>query len=360
MKKYCICLALLLLFTGLKPDGKVRKPVDPVGFATRAWQMDSVMNRIERLQGRRIADSRRRTGVGKTTAWKVAICPHDDYTYAGWLYPVVLQNVKATTVILVGVAHKAKKFGLEDKMVFESYDHWQEPYGPVKVSILREKILNQLPRSAYVVHDSMQQAEHSVEALIPFLQYYNRNVEIVPVLIPYMSFDRMNALAGTLSLALMQVMKDLDLTWGRDVAIVISTDAVHYGDEEWGGQNYAPYGCDSAGYKSALAHEYEIISGCLLGGPTVNKMRQFTVYTLQDTNFRTYKWTWCGRYSVPFGLLTACKLEQYLRSNPLKGELLGYGTSIMDASLPVDDLKMGRTAPASLHHWVGYPSIGYK
>ncbi len=356
----CFFILFLVFLFAWTPAEKVRRPVDPVGFATQAWQMDSVMNRIFNTQGQKILDSWERNNIKKFTPWKVAICPHDDYTYAGWLYPAVLRNVKASTVILIGVAHKAKKFGLEDKIVFDSYDQWAEPYGPVKVSILREKIMNQLPRSTYVIHDSLQQTEHSLEALIPVLQYYNRKVEIVPILVPYMSFSTMDALSGSLSLAIMKVMQELNLGWNKDFAIVISSDAVHYGDEEWGGLNYAPYGCDSAGYKQALAHEYEIITNCLLGGITKTKLRRFTEYTVQDTNFRAYKWTWCGRYSVPFGLLTAFYLEQNLRSNPVKGVLLGYGNSIMQPAIPVEDLKMGKTAIANLHHWVGYTAIGYK
>jgi MEMO1 family protein len=356
----CFFILFLVFLFAWRPAEKVRRPVDPVGFATQAWQMDSVMNRVFSRQGQKILDSWGRNNIKKFTPWKVAICPHDDYTYAGWLYPAVLRNVKASTVILIGVAHKAKKFGLEDQIVFDSYDQWAAPYGPVKVSILREKIMNQLPRSTYVIHDSLQQAEHSLEELIPVLQYYNRKVEIIPILVPYMSFNTMDALSGSLSLAIMKVMQELSLGWNKDFAIVISSDAVHYGDEEWGGQNYAPYGCDSAGYKQALTHEYEIISNCLLGGITKSKLRRFSEYTVQDTNFRAYIWTWCGRYSVPFGLLTAFYLEQNLRSNPVEGVLLGYGNSIMQPAIPVEDLKMGKTAIANLHHWVGYAAIGYK
>ena len=355
----CI-IALAILLAGGGPAPKTRFPVDSVGFATTARQMDSVMNRIFTIQGRKILDAWKRNNVEKRTAWKVAVCPHDDYCYAGWLYPEVLQNIKATTVILIGVAHKAKKFGLEDKIVFDDFDQWAEPYGPVTISALREKIMNRLPSSTYMVHDSMHAVEHSLEAIIPVLQYYNRKVEIIPILVPYMSFDRMTVISSSLARALTQIMQDQDLDWRRDIAIVISTDAVHYGDEEWGGQNYAPYGCDSSGYNLALAHEHEIINNCLIGSLSTEKIRRFARYTVQDTNYRTYKWTWCGRYSVPFGLLTACYLEQNLRANPARGMLLGYGNSIMQQPIPVQDLGMGKTAVANMHHWVGYAAIGYK
>ena len=230
----------------------------------------------------------------------------------------------------------------------------------MRVSSLRENIANNLPKSAYIVHDSLQQAEHSLEAIIPFLQYYNKNVEIVPILVPYMSFDRMKGIAGSLAQSVARIMQDNNLMWGRDIAIVISTDAVHYGCEDWGGSDYAFYGCDSAGYKKAVAHEYEIINTTLSGEVNKDKIKKFTEYTVQDTNYHTYKWTWCGRYSVPFGLLTSYFLAQNLRIGPFKGNLAGYTNSIDHDTIPVNDLKMGKTAGASIRHWVGYAAIGYK
>ncbi len=351
---------LILLLAGGKPGEKLRNPVDSVGFATQSWQMDSVMNRIFSLQGQQLLDSWNQHGIRRFTPWKVAICPHDDYTYAGWLYPAVLRNIRANTVILIGVSHKAKRFGLENRIIFEDYDGWKAPYGVVKTSWLREKITNSLPRSAYLVHDSAHASEHSLEALIPFLQYYNRKVQIIPVLIPYMSYETMEGLASSFALALTKIMQEKDLKWNSDLAIVISNDAVHYGNEAWGGSDYAPYGTDSAGYFKAMAHEMEIINSSLTGPLTKEKIRQFTRFTVQDTNYRSYKWTWCGRYSIPFGLLTAWYLEHQLHTGPVTGTLLGYKTSVTQPPIPVSDLGMGQTAPATLRHWVGYVAVGYK
>ncbi len=340
--------------------GGIREPVDPVGFATQAWQMDSVMARINRQFGKQISQALAQKRITKKSIWKMAICPHDDYAYAGWMYPMVLQNIKAPTVILLGVAHKARQFGVEGKMVFDSYDSWHAPYGPVRVSGLRDKITNQLPRGEYIIHDSLQQAEHSLEALIPFLQFFNSDVEIVPILIPAMSMERMEGLAGSLAWAISKVMDTDDLEWMKDIAIVISNDAVHYGCEDWGGTDMAPYGCDQEGYQKAVAHEKEIIDNCLTGGIVKMNIRRFSDYTVQDTNFRMYKWTWCGRYSIPFGLLTAFYLQQHTRTYPPAGNLIGYSTSIDHPILPVEDLSMGVTAPANVKHWVGYVAVGYK
>jgi len=355
-----ILIGILLIFSGWHFDKKIREPVDPIGFATRAGQMDSLMQRIQKLDGNRLSTVWDRNHLDKFSQWSMVICPHDDYTYAGWLYPAVLRNMKAQTVILIGVAHKAKKFGIEDKLVFESFSKWKGPYGPVRISGLREKIMNQLPRSTYLISDSLHEVEHSLEAQIPYLQYFNQKIEIIPILVPAMSFATMDGIAFNLARAIQKVMEEGTLSWRKDIAIVISNDAVHYGDEEWGGQNYAPYGTDSAGYKKALAHEYEIIGNCLTGLTSKDKIRRFTGYTVQDTNYRIYKWTWCGRYAVPLGLLTGFYIQQNLRLGPPEGILIGYNTSIGQPPIPVSDLKMGTTAIANLRHWVGYAAIGYK
>ena len=339
--------------------GKIRKLTDTVGFARYPWQMDSIMNRIHRLQGDKLEKSFIDAGVSEETLWKVAICPHDDYSYAGYMYPLSLNNVEAKTIVLVGVCHKAKQFGLENKIIFESFDTWTGPYGPVKISPLRNEIIKDLPTGIAIVHDSVQQAEHSLEALIPFLQYYNPDIEIIPILIPAMLASNMDIFGKLLAQSIKYVTSRHNMQWGNDFAMVLSTDAVHYGNEDWGGKKYDWYGVDKEGYIKAKDHESEIIRNTLTGEISAGKLRRFSSYTVDDKNYREYKWTWCGRYSVPFGLWVSMHLERILGIE-IKGTLLDYSTSIEQKPIDVHDLKMGITAPANLKHWVGYVSMGYQ
>jgi len=357
---------LVLFVTGLPTGGSLQGQSDPesllrgladtVGFAPLDWQMDSVMARIREHHGDDLNSAEQPAG----TVWKTAICPHDDYCYAGWMYPAVLKYIKAKTVIIFGVAHKASTFNLENQLVFDAFDSWQGPYGPVKVSSLREEMIGLLPGDLALVNDSMQSVEHSVEALVPFLQYQDRDVEIISILVPYMEFEMMRTISQHLSRALAAIMKEKNLHWGKDIALLITSDAVHYGDEDWGGNNYAPYGTDSAGNTKALAYEQEIIRTCFEGELTVDKISRFFTYTVNPENFKAYRWTWCGRYSIPFGLLTSHYLQSLQSGKPLTGIQVAYATSISQPHLEVDDLRMGRTAIASPQHWVGYPAIGFK
>jgi len=325
----------------------IRPLRDTIGFAQYSWQMDSLMARIERNGWKKSGGS----------PWKLAICPHDDYTYVGKLYPELLQNIKAPNLILIGVAHKAAQLAIEDSLVFDSYAEWKGPWKDIPVSPVREEIYNLLSRKFAIKSDTLQRVEHSVEAMVPFLQYFNRNVSIVPILVPAMSPERMESCGKALAEAIRTVAANHKWEWGPDFAIVVTTDAVHYGNEDWGGTNRAYFGCDDKGNIRAREHESGIIDSCLKGNILPEKIRQFNNFTLEPENFREYKWTWCGRYSVPVALYTAYYLN---KDTPLSGELTGYSTSITSEHIQVDDIGMGRTAIATKCHWVGYASIGYR
>ncbi|OFY58776.1 MAG: AmmeMemoRadiSam system protein B [Bacteroidetes bacterium RBG_19FT_COMBO_42_10] len=333
--------------TGEPSATNVRKLVDTVGFAQYPWQMDSLMSRLDRKGWKRT------TGL----PWKLAICPHDDYTYVGTLYPEVLHNIKAPNLILLGVAHKAAQLGIEDSLVFDSYTHWKGPWKDVPVSPAREELLAMLKSKYAIVSDTMHQVEHSVESMIPFLQYFNRDISIVPILVPAMDPDRMNECGKALAAAIRSVADRHRWEWGKDYAIIVTTDAVHYGNEDWGGSDYAFFGCDSAGNRKALEHEAEITGICLAGNITPENFRLFSSYTLKPDNYKEYKWTWCGRYCVPVALYTSYYIND---SQPLTGELTGYSTSITSQHVQADDIRMGRTAVATNCHWVGYAALGYR
>ena len=360
-----LLLLIILLFCQKTTKEKtstvhLRGLADTVGFAHTAWQMDSVMERINRRDGKERRNIFQIQDVDQNIPWQMVVCPHDDYSYAGMLYPYVLKNLSASNVIILGVAHRAKDFNIANQIVFDNFSEWRGPYGNIPVSPLRGEIIAQLPQDSYIISDSLQEVEHSVEALLPFIQYYNRPVNIVSILVPYMNFDRMNEIAVPLSNALETVMQNHQLKWGKDIAIAISNDCVHYGDRDWGGKNYAPFGADTAGYRSATNFDMNIISECLIEQLDPQRIRRFFEYTVAKDDYTKYSWTWCGRYSIPFGLLTGYYLNKDISRKALYGTMLRYRTSISQEPIPVQDLGMGVTAPANIHHWVGYVAIGYR
>ena len=333
--------------TPSKTERHLRHIHDTIGFASLDWQMDSIYKRLGVIDR------------DNDLAWKAAISPHDDYKYAGQLYYESLRGISADKVILIGVAHHARNFNLQDKIIFGNFTHWESPYGKLKVSPINQEIINKLEKEMFVIHDSMQTLEHSLEAIVPFLHKKNPNLEIVPILVPYMDYKTIDNISDSLSKIVNVLLKEQDLTFGKDLAVVISNDAVHYGNEDWGA-NLAPYGVTTKGTQKARQLDIEIIQNCLVNKLTTNKIERFTKYTVQPDNYKEYKWVWCGRYSVPFGLDFANKLNLQINNTPLHGDFIDYQSSIDHDLIEVEDLGMGTTARANQKHWVAYASIKYE
>lgn len=351
MKKLAFLLPMLLAIScntkKNTPKESIRPIHDTIGFAQYDWQLDSIYNRLQ------LKDT------PNTKAWKTVISPHDDYKYAGKLYHTSLEGVNANTVILIGVAHSARNYSLQDKIIFGNHTHWKSPYGKLKVSDLNKAIQEKLAAKSFIVHDSMQELEHSLEAIVPFLHKKNKDLEIIPILVPYINYKTIDAISADLSNVVSEILKANNLHFGKDVAIVISNDAVHYGTENWS-RDLAPYGVDDVGTQKAVAHDKRLINEYLTGSLSMDKVKNFTSETVQENDYKEYKWVWCGRYSVPFGLAFANKLNLLQNKVPLNGAFLGYQSSIDHPLIKVEDLHMGTTAIATQKHWVAYASIKYE
>ena len=104
------------------------------------------------------------------------------------------------------------------------------------------------------------------------------------------------------------------------------------------------------------------MSDCFDGELQPERIERFTRYTLADHDHREYKWTWCGRYSVPFGLLVGvASPADATRSAAARTRSSATRPRSTISASEVDDLDgMGVTAPATLRHWVGYAAVGFR
>lgn len=337
----------------------LRPQVDTIGYAVTAQQMKRVVDesrkRSDAYAGQEFAAAGSRDG-GRLSA---AVCPHDDYIYAGRLYHTVLPRVQAPRVLLFGVAHKARQYGVADTLVFEDYYQWHSPLGPIAVSGLREQLLEKLGSSNACVRRDMHAAEHSLESIAYYLKALNRDVEILPVLVPHMSWERLNELARSFASVLAEISRVNRWVPGENFAIVCSCDAVHYGDVQWGSTGYAPFGTDLAGYKAAVDQDRSIMNETLKGEVSAGKLRDFYSRCTDPDDYTKYRVTWCGRFAVSFGLLTALHVHTTLLKRPLRNVLDDYGTSVSEAHLAFGPSGPSATAPAHFHHFVGYAALGY-
>jgi AmmeMemoRadiSam system protein B len=202
-------------------DRHVRRPVDEVGYTHTAEGIAEVVEFALGAEQHRFAENNQLRGVGPDDVFAAGISPHDDYQYAQQVYAHLYPHIRASHVLVIGVAHKARDFPeVEGKLVFDSFDAWHGPYGDVEISPLRAELLEALePGGNAIVHDELQSIEHSVEGLIPWLQHFDRQVQIVSILIPYMSWERMAELADRTAAHLQRAMEQRGMILGRDVAI---------------------------------------------------------------------------------------------------------------------------------------------
>ncbi len=350
----------LLEGVGIKPTKDVRGQMDVVGYAVDSDQMDSVVAQCEKLS------VPRREYLSDIKNWHqkdqciAGVCPHDDYYYAGRHYSLLMPHIQSRTVILTGVAHKGRYFDCENRLVFDDFKAWRSPYGSIKISPLRETIIKNLKDEEYMISNDMHQVEHSLEAIAYFLQAYNRDVEIIPVIIPNMEWSAMNRLSGRLSNILTEIMNEKKWKAGSDISLICSNDSVHYGDSGWGKNFYAPFGTDVAGYQMAVKQDRDLAERFLSGKVNDDKLKAFLYKCTDPDDMYKYRITWCGRFAVTFGLMTASRLCRLMESRPLFGVLLDYGTSVSEESPDFSGLKsLGPTAPNNFHHFVGYAAIGY-
>ncbi|WP_306589415.1 AmmeMemoRadiSam system protein B [Geothrix sp. 21YS21S-4] len=335
---------------GIPSRGDVRGQRDAVGFASRAETMAKVWDLSALPPEPEVFGPPPSPGVAGV------ICPHDDYVYAGRVYRRILPLVTARTIVLVGVFHKYRKFGAKDALVFDPYRSWRSPDGEIPVSGLREELLARLPPADVLRSAAMYDSEHSVEAIAYWLKHQNPEVEIIPILVPSASFPRFQDMASHLGKALADAMAVRKWRLGKDVAVVISSDGIHYGADF----KYTPHGLGGvAAYTAAVAKDRSLLTGPLAGPVSSDKARAFFEAVVNPESPDEYRMPWCGRFSIPFGLLLLGEAARNLGLPAPVGRPVAFGTSIGFPQLPVGDLGLGVTAEANLYHFVSYPAVAY-
>jgi hypothetical protein len=144
------------------------------------------------------------------------VSPHAGYIYSGPVAGAVISKVKLKdTFIIMGPNHtgNGKPFSIMTKGV------WKMPLGDVRIdSTLGKEIL---ARSAYLEEDRVAHLyEHSIEVQIPFLQYFKRDVSIVPIVFSHHTGDIYKEIGRAIAASI----KGLK----RDVIIIASSDMTHY------------------------------------------------------------------------------------------------------------------------------------
>lgn len=325
----------------------IRAPKDRVGFC---WDSDT-MNRL--------VDTLRQTRplIAAEPGWIAAICPHDDYLYAGRLYLPIFSGLRAAEVVVIGVTHAGVRRALQDprdRIILDTHPAWTGLERPVEVSGLRDWLRERMPADMIRVSDRAQKMEHSIEAMIPFLQYFRPQARITPIMVTAMSPARLQAVSRKLAEQVAAWMQSRNLAPGRDVAFLISADGNHYGPDF----KNSPYGTDAHARAQAEGYERGLIQSCLEGTLEQNKLE--LLQKRLDPQQSKAAPLWCGRYSIPFGLMTVLHLmREWSPGVPVHGRLLGWSDTWIEGVLPLRHTSLGITAPFSLEHWVSFFAMAF-
>jgi AmmeMemoRadiSam system protein B len=151
---------------------------------------------------------------------RAVIMPHAGYAYSGAVAAKTITKVKVPdTVLLLGPNHT----GLGRPYSLMSTGVWKTPLGEVPVQEPLAKLL--LEHSEFICEDETAHVhEHSIEVQLPFLQYLNAKVSIVPIVVSDQVSSHFTFVAGEMAKAL--------TAFEKPVLIVASSDMTHYEPQE--------------------------------------------------------------------------------------------------------------------------------
>ena len=144
------------------------------------------------------------------------VLPHAGYPYSGAVAGVTISRIKfKDTFIILGPSHTGmgKPFSIMTEGV------WRTPLGDVEIdSELGKRIL---ALSKYLEEDyNAHRFEHSIEVQLPFVQYFSKDIKLVPIVLSYAAGNAYKEIGRNIAMA----VKELN----REVVIIASSDMTHY------------------------------------------------------------------------------------------------------------------------------------
>lgn len=226
------------------------------------------------------------------------ISPHAGYVYSGAVAAQTFSRVVLPhTAVILGPNHH----GTGARLAVGT-DCWQMPFGTLSIDLsLAENICT---NSLFTVDQSAHLREHSLEVQVPFLQYFQPEISIVPLCISYISYEDCVNAAETLAEAIRN--------HEHPVLLVASTDMTHYESRE------------SATVKDSMALE------------CIKKLDPSGLYKTVVSN----RITMCGIIPTTITLLAAkllgaryAKLVRYTDSGEVSGDttqVVGYAGFVIN------------------------------
>jgi AmmeMemoRadiSam system protein B len=144
------------------------------------------------------------------------VSPHAGYIYSGLVAMATISKVKfKDTFIIMGPNHT----GLGRAFSIMTEGTWRTPLGDAEID--SELARSILISSKYLDDDRIaHRFEHSIEVQLPFLQYFQKEIKFVPIVLTQAS----GVVYKEIGDAIVRAVKDLK----REVVIIASSDMTHY------------------------------------------------------------------------------------------------------------------------------------
>ena len=144
------------------------------------------------------------------------IVPHAGYIYSGpvaaHFYANLAEDGYPQSFVILGPNHYGVGIG-----VATTLEDFKTPYGVAKIDT---ELARKIAREIVAVDENAHRYEHSIEVQLPFLQFFRRDIEFVPI--------SMLLQEEEIAREVGKIVRDAVSESGRDVVIIASTDFSHY------------------------------------------------------------------------------------------------------------------------------------
>ena len=144
------------------------------------------------------------------------VVPHAGFMYSGCVAGAVYSRIEIPdTIILIGPNHT----GHGEAVAVMAEGIWSMPMGEITID---QKLANAICEETVVAKQdsSAHKFEHSLETQLPFLQYFKKKFEIVPICIKRIKISSCEALSE----GIVRAVTRLD----KSVLLIASSDMTHY------------------------------------------------------------------------------------------------------------------------------------
>lgn len=158
-------------------------------------------------------------GSGRTRI-RGAVVPHAGYDFSGpvaaHVYEKIAEGGYPDTFVIIGPKHSDPFSAGRVPDVAVTKENFSMPFGNVLVN---QELADEIIGGPIEVSSDAHAPEHSIEVQLPFLQYFDKEFDFVPILISNQSLEIAKDIGETLK----------EATKEKDVVIIASTDFTHCG-----------------------------------------------------------------------------------------------------------------------------------